>query len=69
MPNNPAIHNRDHPAGAKTTKIKCLALAAVPMFPKAVINPRPVRWDGDVLRVDADQDSVPTGDRDARVGA
>ena len=39
------------------------------MFPKAVINPRPVRWDGDVLRVDADQDSVPTGDRDARVGA
>jgi hypothetical protein len=30
-----AVQHRDHPAGAKTTKIKCLALAAVPMFPKA----------------------------------
>jgi beta-fructofuranosidase len=34
-----------------------------------LINPRLVRWDDDALRVAADQDSLPAGDRDARVSA
>jgi hypothetical protein len=31
-----------------------------------MIDPQPVRWDGDVLRVDPGQQLL-TGDRDARV--
>lgn len=34
-----------------------------------LINPRPVHWDGEELRVAADHDALPAGNRDASVSA